>query len=136
MCPSVWYAVLLQQIMQLSPAQIEGLPPEQKAQVLALQQQMVRCMICKFSRLFCISNKAYVTSCLRSPSMPADADYATKMCFMLLRESFVSRSIPACNGCHAVAEPSVSGMVSLYCQTHMWLTCDVLLQRAQPSMLQ
>ena len=27
--------------MQLSPAQIEGLPPEQKAQVLALQQQMV-----------------------------------------------------------------------------------------------
>ena len=28
--------------MQLSPAQIEGLPPEQKAQVLALQQQMVR----------------------------------------------------------------------------------------------
>lgn len=27
--------------MQLSPAQIDGLPPEQKAQVLALQQQMV-----------------------------------------------------------------------------------------------
>ena len=36
-----WYAVLLNQIMQLSPAQIDGLPPEQKAQVLALQQQMV-----------------------------------------------------------------------------------------------
>ena len=48
-----WYAVLLQQIMQLSPAQIEGLPPEQKAQVLALQQQMVRCMICKFLSLSC-----------------------------------------------------------------------------------
>ena len=39
-------AVLLQQIMQLSPAQIEGLPPEQKAQVLALQQQMVRSTAC------------------------------------------------------------------------------------------
>ncbi len=32
--------------MQLSPAQIEGLPPEQKAQVLALQQQMVRSTAC------------------------------------------------------------------------------------------
>lgn len=41
----VWYAVLLNQIMQLSPAQIDGLPPEQKAQVLALQQQMVSLLI-------------------------------------------------------------------------------------------
>lgn len=39
-------AVLLQQIMQLTPAQIEGLPPEQKAQVLALQQQMVGRPLC------------------------------------------------------------------------------------------
>lgn len=38
--PAEQQKVLLQQIMQLSPAQIEGLPPEQKAQVLALQQQM------------------------------------------------------------------------------------------------
>lgn len=42
----VWCAVLLQQIMQLSAAQIEGLPPEQKAQVLALQQQMVSFHTC------------------------------------------------------------------------------------------
>ncbi len=117
--PSFWYAVLLQQIMQLSPAQIEGLPPEQKAQVLALQQQMVRGMTCKFSGLFCVSNKGHVTSCLRSPSMPADADNVTQMCFMLLPESFVTHSIPACNGCHAIAESCVSGMVSLCCQTHM-----------------
>ena len=42
---TVCYAVLLNQIMQLSPAQIDGLPPEQKAQVLALQQQMVSLVI-------------------------------------------------------------------------------------------
>lgn len=43
--PCVWYAVLLNQIMQLSPAQIDGLPHEQKAQVLALQQQMVSLLL-------------------------------------------------------------------------------------------
>ena len=42
-------AVLLQQIMQLTPAQIEGLPPEQKAQVLALQQQMVGRPLCMYA---------------------------------------------------------------------------------------
>jgi hypothetical protein len=33
---------LLQQVMSLTPEQIELLPPQQKAQVLALQQQLVR----------------------------------------------------------------------------------------------
>ncbi|EFN58387.1 expressed protein [Chlorella variabilis] len=31
---------LLQQVMSLTPQQIELLPPQQKAQVLALQQQL------------------------------------------------------------------------------------------------
>lgn len=35
-------AALLQQVMNLTSQQIELLPPQQKAQVLALQQQMVR----------------------------------------------------------------------------------------------
>ena len=34
-------AALLQRVMSLTPQQIELLPPQQKAQVLALQQQMV-----------------------------------------------------------------------------------------------
>jgi hypothetical protein len=33
-------AALLQQVMSLTPQQIELLPPQQKAQVLALQQQL------------------------------------------------------------------------------------------------
>ncbi|KAL3130336.1 hypothetical protein ABBQ38_008165 [Trebouxia sp. C0009 RCD-2024] len=43
--PAEQQKVLLNQIMQLSPAQIDGLPPEQKAQVLALQQQMVSLLL-------------------------------------------------------------------------------------------
>ena len=35
-------AALLQQVMQLTPEQIAGLPQDQQAQVLALQQHMVR----------------------------------------------------------------------------------------------
>ena len=35
-------AALLQQVMQLTPEQIAGLPHDQQAQVLALQQHMVR----------------------------------------------------------------------------------------------
>ena len=35
-------AALLQRVMSLTPQQIELLPPQQKAQVLALQQQLVR----------------------------------------------------------------------------------------------
>lgn len=35
-------AALLQQVMQLTPEQIAGLPPDQQAQVLALQEHMVR----------------------------------------------------------------------------------------------
>lgn len=35
-------AALLEKVMSLTPAQIELLPPEQKAQVIALQAQMVR----------------------------------------------------------------------------------------------
>ena len=38
-------AALLQQVMNLTPQQIELLPPQQKAQVLALQQQMVRALV-------------------------------------------------------------------------------------------
>lgn len=34
------FAALLQQVMSLTPQQIELLPPQQKAQVLALQQQL------------------------------------------------------------------------------------------------
>ena len=34
-------AALLQQVMQLTPEQIAGLPADQQAQVLALQQHMV-----------------------------------------------------------------------------------------------
>ncbi|KAL3147799.1 hypothetical protein ABBQ32_002527 [Trebouxia sp. C0010 RCD-2024] len=43
--PAEQQKVLLNQIMQLSPAQIDGLPHEQKAQVLALQQQMVSLLL-------------------------------------------------------------------------------------------
>ncbi len=34
-------AALLQQVMQLTPEQIAGLPPDQQAQVMALQEHMV-----------------------------------------------------------------------------------------------
>lgn len=37
-----WSAALLQQVMQLTPEQIAGLPPDQQAQVLALQEHIVR----------------------------------------------------------------------------------------------
>ena len=36
-----WFAALLEKVMSLTPAQIDLLPPEQKAQVIALQTQMV-----------------------------------------------------------------------------------------------
>ncbi len=39
---SFMLAALLQQVMQLTPEQIAGLPQDQQAQVLALQQHMVR----------------------------------------------------------------------------------------------
>jgi cleavage stimulation factor subunit 2 len=35
-------AALLQQVMQLTPEQIASLPPDQQAQVIALQEHMVR----------------------------------------------------------------------------------------------
>ena len=38
--PACLLAALLQQVMSLTPQQIELLPPQQKAQVLALQQQL------------------------------------------------------------------------------------------------
>lgn len=38
--PPFHSAALLQQVMSLTPQQIELLPPAQKAQVLALQQQL------------------------------------------------------------------------------------------------
>ncbi len=46
-------AALLQQVMQLTPEQIAGLPQDQQAQVLALQQHMVR--VCLF---FCKADQA------------------------------------------------------------------------------
>jgi hypothetical protein len=42
-------AALLQQVMGLTPEQVELLPPTQKAQVLALQQQLVRASACTAS---------------------------------------------------------------------------------------
>ena len=38
---SLFCAALVQQVINLLPQQIDQLPPEQKAQVLAIQQQLV-----------------------------------------------------------------------------------------------
>lgn len=41
-CRGLSAAALLEQVMQLTPEQIAGLPSDQQAQVIALQEHMVR----------------------------------------------------------------------------------------------
>ena len=61
--------------MSLTPAQIELLPPEQKAQVIALQTQMVR----PCTALVLPHVTTFPSACLRPPERPADAP---QLCFV------------------------------------------------------
>lgn len=105
--------MLLNQIMQLSPAQIDGLPPEQKAQVLALQQQMVSLLLiplcCGYNTMMHLNTShtsvALVFAVVHSMHL---------QCCWIIRESSVSRSCIV-SAKLAAASFAVCCMLSLPC---------------------